>query len=132
MRASWPAGLWLLAIASALPAKETIQLVAPHPDGESAATVTVTDARPAWQKQKEILSLWRTACDFAIVRWGDDNTQPARAQAVAEGLGKHLDASYRARAFTLTWFTLHTNRRAPPDAGYNPYESGLTYDALKG
>jgi hypothetical protein len=123
----------LLLVASAMASAgnaDIILLVPPRAADQSVQTLTVTDARPAWQKKKEILSLWRTACDFAIVRWSDADSTPGRAQAVAEGLGRHLDVSFKDKPFKLTWFTLHTNRRAPPDDGYNPYESGLTYAAL--
>ncbi len=110
---------------------EQIQLV--PADLKSEATilsVEVVDARPEWQKEKKILSLWRTSCDFAIVRWGDSDTTPSRAQAIALWLGKYQPPAISESKVKLVWFTLHTNRRAPPSVGYDPREPGIVYGAL--
>jgi hypothetical protein len=119
---------WVMVLAL-LPAtafcKELIRL-SPDRTGEAARKVSVEDVRPDWQKKKNILSLWRTACDFAITRWGDGNSTPARADAVAYGLERFLPAEFQDRKFKLTWFTLHSNRQAPPD----PSETGLVYAGL--
>jgi hypothetical protein len=100
---------------------------------EAAATpaaVEVVDARPEWQKKKKILSLWRTSCDFGIVRWGDSDTAPGRAQAVAYWLGKYPLPVTADNKVNLVWFTVHTNRRAPPTGDYDLKEPGLVYGLL--
>lgn len=124
--------LWLFTslLWSSLGSAESIRLTAPHEGTENVPGVSVTDARPEWQKKKEILSLWRTACDFAITRWGDKDSTPSRAQAVAEGLGKFLDESFRDKQVKLTWFTLHTNRQARSSGLDSPNESGIVYGVL--
>jgi hypothetical protein len=104
-------------------------LVTPHAAGEAVPAVIVIDARPDWQKKKKILSLNRMSCEFAITRWGDAQTTPGRAQAVAEGLARFLDEPHRAKSFKLTWFTIHRNSRAPSGTK-DPTETGLVYDAL--
>ena len=128
-RGTW----WLVAILvffSTDGSAESIRLVEPRLPTDASPMVSVADVRPAWQKKKEILSLWRTSCDFAITRWGDNDSTPTRAQAVSQGLGKYLDESFRDKHFKLTWFTLHTNRRAPPSEPYDQKEPGLTDYAL--
>lgn len=106
--------------------KELIRLSPERVGAEASNKVAVVDVRPDWQKKKKILSLWRTACDFAVTRWGDVNSTPARADAVAYGLERYLPAEFHDREFKLTWFTLHTNRQAPPPAD----EKGLVYAGL--
>lgn len=108
---------------------EPLHLVAPHTVGEPIEAVIVTDARPDWQKRKKFLSLNRMSCEFAITRYGDKESTPGRAQAVAEGLARLLDEVHRDKPFKLTWFTIHRNSRAAPSAE-DPMEKGLAYDAL--
>jgi len=122
--------LTLALLSSAASSAELIHLTLPPAAGETVPVVSVTDARPEWQKKKEILSLNRTACDFAITRWGDKNSTPGRAQSVAQGLGKHLNNSFRDKQFKLTWFTLHSNNRAPDKKGYDSSEPGVVYGVL--
>jgi hypothetical protein len=107
--------------------KEVIRIAPERAGAESTARVAVVDVRPDWQKTGKNLSLWRTSCDFAIKRWGDDSSAPSRKDAVAYGLERHLPAEFHDREFRLTWFTLHTNMQArAPD----PNEKGVTSAVL--
>lgn len=128
VKAALGCGMLLVLLPVMAFSKDLIRLAPEQVGTGSEHKVTVVDARPAWQKKKSILSLWRTACDFSITRWGDDNSAPARADAVAYGLEQHLPAEFHGRPFKLTWFTLHTNRQAPPPAN----ETGIVYGALHG
>lgn len=120
--------MFLVLAPAAAFSKEVIRLSPERAAGEKTS-VAVEDVRPDWQKKQKKLSLWRTSCDFAITRWGDGNSTPARADAAAYGLERFLPSEFRDRAFKLTWFTLHTNRQAPPDHK-DPTETGLVYDVL--
>lgn len=126
VKAAIKCGMFLVLLPVAAFSKELIRISPERPGAESGSKVAVVDVRPDWQKKKEILSLWRTACDFSITRWGDGNSTPARADAVAYGLERYLPAEFHDREFKLVWFTLHTNRQAPPPAD----EKGLVYGAL--
>ena len=80
-----------------------------YDDGPSKINFTITDARPAEDKETSMLSVWATSCELGIWSAGDDTTRPSRLEMLRQDIEHQLGDKVANSTLTVTRYRIFWN-----------------------
>ncbi len=100
-------GFSLLAALGGCVAQNTV--VSGYMEGPSKINFTVVDARPGEEKTSERPSVWAKACEFGVVRMGDDVSAPTRMIILQKDIENRLGSRVANTTLTVTRYRMFLN-----------------------